>query len=566
MANFHDKGSVLKTHYRFPATIFHLPPTAQATCWSLSGNRPFQFIICSISIMAANSHTAGAVEVMQLNESSRRQREEQQEQMLALEAKSLAAQLVVPTLPEEVRAALRQLGEPVRLFGENPANVRDRLKAVMADRKVRENFELAQQQPVKKEVEEEEVTKYTRATPALVEARQAIAVFSLQRAKERLERERRLRAVLARDKKRKAALVSDDDYDSKLSELEKLDADVRTAYKKLGKLVLEGSQYGDSRTMSCLACADIDGLSMVVSGSWTSSLFVWRGGLSSGGDDDASSTLPILAKRTQCHEDRIMGIDVLPIDNGQAALVATTSIDKTAKLWKIERADGDVAMAGVNTEEVEQYSITEQHALLGHAARLCRAAFHPMHKHVATTSFDHTWRLWDIETAECLLLQDGHWKETYGIGFHPDGSLVATTDLAGVVHLWDLRTGKTVQHYVGHAGRVLNADWHPRNGFQLATAGDDGTIQIWDIRRRKSSSTVSIPAHNSLVTRLRFDETGEYLASSSFDGTVKLWGCRKWNMLNQVEGHQGKVTSVDILSHGNGIVSCGFDKTLKLWR
>jgi U4/U6 small nuclear ribonucleoprotein PRP4 len=115
---------------------------------------------------------------------------------------------------------------------------------------------------------------------------------------------------------------------------------------------------------------------------------------------------------------------------------------------------------------------------------------------------------------------------------------------------------------LGHAKRVLNAEFHP-NGFQLATGGDDGTIKIWDLRRRKMAA--SLPAHSNLVTRLRFASSGEYLASSSFDGTAKLWSCRDWKMLNQLQGHEGKVTGVDLLDN-HTIVTSGFDKTLKMWR
>ena len=81
--------------------------------------------------------------------------------------------------------------------------------------------------------------------------------------------------------------------------------------------------------------------------------------------------------------------------------------------------------------------------------RLCKVAFHPSGRFVGTTSFDHTFRLWDIESGGTeILLQDGHWKEVYGIGFHTDGSLCSTSDFASVVQVWDLRTGKSACHFL----------------------------------------------------------------------------------------------------------------------
>jgi U4/U6 small nuclear ribonucleoprotein PRP4 len=208
-----------------------------------------------------------------------------------------------------------------------------------------------------------------------------------------------------------------------------------------------------------------------------------------------------------------------------------------------------------------------------------------MKQHIATTSFDHSWRLWDInrygsdtQNYSELLLQDGHCCEVYGIGFHPDGSLCATTDYAGIVQLWDLRTGKSIRHYIGHTKRILNAEFHPCNGYQLATAGDDGTIRIWDLRKQTKGCVVSIPAHSNLISSMKYDPVyGEYIISSSFDGMIKLWNTRNYKLIHQFRaGHEGKVSSVDLLYHHDNttinnkpdisFVSCGFDKTLKMWR
>ena len=506
-------------------------------------------------------NVAGQVEVMELTASSQLQRQQHEAVMLDLEAKKIAATVDVPTLPDQVRSSLRQLGLPVRLFGENLANVRDRLRMELARRQLGTVGDQRAAKQEEEQEEEEEVTKYTRATPALVEARQAIATFSLRRAAKRLEAERELRTLaVARRKQRKIATDQDGDGEKIEADtiLSRLDRNCLKLYKKLRRTALEGSQYGDSRALSSICSERVGGIPLVATASWTGSLHLW---------DGSTPMLHSLQKKTLCHEDRIMGIAMQGIgsddkDNYDAAIVATASIDMTAKLWKVQKSDVVMENSGDDLQKEEsRFCITESAHLQGHMGRLCRTAFHPMKRHVATTSFDHTWRLWDIETGQNLLLQDGHWKECYGVGFHRDGSLCSTTDFSGVVQVWDLRTSKSIVHFTGHAKRVLNAEFHP-NGFQLATSGDDGTVKIWDLRRRKQA--VSLAAHSNLVTGMKFGESGEHMATSSFDGTVKIWGCRDWKMLNQMLGHDGKVSGVDILAN-NSLVTCGFDKTLKLW-
>lgn len=520
---------------------------------------------------------------MQLTEASQRDRLQHEMLLLELEAKKRAFQVDVPTLPNDVRTALRSLGHPVRLFGENLANVRDRLRMELAKLEVMKergisvlpdgtstDWQQYQQQPtIKQEEEEEEVTKYSRASAELVQARERITQFSLQRAKERLDRERNYRMQWQR-KRMRITPYDDEETEvdtSEYAEVTRLDEECRKIYKSFKKMGLEGSQYGDRRPISSIGTADsrVSGVPLITTGSWSGTIKLW---------DGSTPELNLIGEQTMAHEDRIMGMALLPSNRSasmvssldspvDSTILATASIDLTAKLWKVTPK----ANATMTDEESNgtnfRFQVQEMAHLKGHAARLCSVAFHPQGDFVATTSFDHTWRLWDVQTGSEVLLQDGHWKEVYGVGFHPDGSLCSTTDYGGVVQVWDLRTGKSACHFLGHAKRVLCAEFSP-NGFQLATAGDDGTIKIWDLRKRKQFA--SIPAHSNLITQLKFDRHhgGEILASSSFDGTVKLWKTRDWKILATGMGHGGKVMGVDMLP--DSLVTCGFDKTIKLWK
>jgi len=414
--------------------------------------------------------------------------------------------------------------------------------------------------------------KYTHADEELIEAREFIATYSINRAKERLQQERKRRSGGNRRVKRllnNAKVIpfgGDGDNDESdeatiLKELDDLDTSCQERYNKIKSMALEGSQYGDGRPLSAIATARQPTAStnpcLIATGGWSGSINLWNG---------SSSALDLVSTKLQAHEDRIISVAMHQSDVCQ---VATASIDLTAKLWRVNKND-NIDMENHNGQGKNPYKIEEMSVLKGHAARLCKVAYHPSGRYVGTTSFDHTWRLWDIEAGgKEILLQDGHWKEVYGIGFHNDGSLVSTTDFGSVVQVWDLRSGKSACHFLGHAKRVLCTEFSP-NGFQLATAGDDGTIKVWDLRQRKQYA--SIPAHSRLVTQIKFahdeyGQNGEYLTSCSFDGTAKVWSTRNWKLLSTLRGHEGKVMGVDILDGTDaGIVTCGYDKTMKIWR
>lgn len=124
-----------------------------------------------------------------------------------------------------------------------------------------------------------------------------------------------------------------------------------------------------------------------------------------------------------------------------------TSVDESVKLWSRECVGGgDRGASPVAT-------------LSGHSARLSRVVFHGLGAHLISSSFDTSWRLWDLETRTALVVQDGHARPVYGLAVHPDGSLLATGDLAGNGRIWDLRTGHVIAELIGHIKQILSIDF-----------------------------------------------------------------------------------------------------------
>lgn len=102
-----------------------------------------------------------------------------------LDRKKLARKIALPTNDGEVRARLREIGEPITLFGEGPADRRDRLRDLIARARLEKgeamDVEEEQKESSESEEEEEEEEFYTEGSPALKQARREIAEYSLPR-------------------------------------------------------------------------------------------------------------------------------------------------------------------------------------------------------------------------------------------------------------------------------------------------------------------------------------------------------------------------------------------------
>lgn len=106
--------------------------------------------------------------------------------------------------------------------------------------------------------------------------------------------------------------------------------------------------------------------------------------------------------------------------------------------------------------------------------------------------------------------------------FSPDGKLLATARDDGAVNIWDTRTGRPAGTPIqAGTGQAAILEYTP-DGRYLATAGSDGTVRLWDTATSKRWRS-AIPAGSGAIASLSFSPKSDVLAIGTLDGTIRLW-------------------------------------------
>lgn len=229
-------------------------------------------------------------------------------------------------------------------------------------------------------------------------------------------------------------------------------------------------------------------------------------------------------------------------------LVATASWDHLCKVYD------------VHLEE-------EVAVLSGHELGLYAVKFSPANWDlVGTVSSDHTCRLWNAENGECLRVLEGHTDEVNGLAFengtHTGTHLLATASDDMSSKIWDVEKGSCVTNLKGHRHGVYGVCFQPQ-GHLVATASFDLTAKLWD--PRSADSVYTLRGHLEDVIGVDFDSSGNILATGSDDRTCRVWDIRTGQVLEVLEEHCGEVKRVVFSPFSRLLATTCGDTTVRLF-
>ncbi len=293
--------------------------------------------------------------------------------------------------------------------------------------------------------------------------------------------------------------------------------------------------------------------------------------------------------------------------NGHAGMIVAVALspdehrglsggwDNTLRLWDLD-----------NGKELAK--------LQGHTNPVRGVTFTPDGRRAVSASLDGTLRLWDLEKKSTIRIFKGHEGSALCVAITPDGNKLLSGGNDRALRIWDVATGKQLQACYGHDGDVTCVSISP-NGTTALTGSADGGSTHWDLHSGRELAYLSFgkPVSFALFAadgkrailggdapaRLCDLSTGEqwpelppddqparaaagmpednfFLQATGKSLQARFFSMRhvhpgtirdpRWNLLGEVEAHNGTITSVCTSHNGKLALTASEDGTVKLWR
>ena len=212
-----------------------------------------------------------------------------------------------------------------------------------------------------------------------------------------------------------------------------------------------------------------------------------------------------------------------------------------------------------------------------HRGRVTSVAFHPSGQTLATASGDSTVKTTDVPTMQVETTLSGHTEGVWCVSYSAQGNIASGS--GDKFKVWDVseslrqRFLGTICDSAGKHARTVHAHDGPvtalaydRAGERIASASQDETAQVWDVRSEACVATLQ--GHEDSVTCVAFGGAG-LMATGSFDTTIKCWDTRPgecaYACAATLTGHDLPVVCIAFDAAGTRVASGSFDKTVKLW-
>jgi WD40 repeat protein/serine/threonine protein kinase len=211
--------------------------------------------------------------------------------------------------------------------------------------------------------------------------------------------------------------------------------------------------------------------------------------------------------------------------------LASGSWDKTVRLWGLEAPVGD--------------SLTELHAIQC-AQRVVAIALSPDGRRLAIGQ-TNGFALYDPTTPSKALAFQPSPAPVPALAFGPDSRRVISSGASDpTIAIWDMVAEKPFLNEIRHNSNPNASVAVSPDGQLVASPGRDQAagepmVKIWEVDWDSNTYKERhiLKGHAGYVWKVTFSPDGRYLASGSWDSTVKIWNVKSGEEVRTLRGHAG---------------------------
>ncbi|KAJ3292561.1 hypothetical protein HK104_005194 [Borealophlyctis nickersoniae] len=205
---------------------------------------------------------------------------------------------------------------------------------------------------------------------------------------------------------------------------------------------------------------------------------------------------------------------------------------------------------------------------VGHKSIVTDVRFTRDDRHIISSSFDRTIKIWNAQSASCERTLNGHVDSVTSCDVTPDGRYIASGSTDCSIRLWDVNNGACVAVIKKHL-RWVKVVRFSHDGRYLASAGLDRRIYIWDLKilvnSRAISHTRCIEAHSDSVLDMATARP-TLLVTTSRDSTVRLFDYVTGHELITLDLAPSWACTVCFSENGEYFAAGSFDNNVVIWR
>ncbi|CAG9477260.1 ribosome assembly protein 4, putative [Plasmodium vivax] len=123
-----------------------------------------------------------------------------------------------------------------------------------------------------------------------------------------------------------------------------------------------------------------------------------------------------------------------------------------------------------------------------------------------------------------------------------------------------------IENHIEKSKRIFKNFFQTIPNEKVVSGSDDGTLYLLECLPNDEFKSTRLVGHQKTVIHAQFSPDGKFIASCSFDNSVRVWSGIDGQFLTVYRGHVGPVYKVVWSIDSNYVVSCSQDSTLKLWK